>query len=281
MLLIKIKSLLEYNRRFVPMICATQTLILCCIFSVSCTERNVIEPLDRPDLPEDSIPASPLFQNSIVSTDIDFIMSEDSSAFLDIQYIGQSEQEMPDRRNDVLMDASAYVFEASFSGGKTVGIYAHSSFGSLEVAEKYAQMLSGPLGKLPEVQRSKLSHVIIHKGDETAFGESEGHFFVLYSQNMETRIRNHDLEETVFHESVHATLETIYQNDEDWLKAQAADGTYITDYAKSLPNLEDLPETAIFAYTMIEHPGRLSPEIEEWVHNNIPNRFEFFKTIYK
>lgn len=32
----------------------------------------------------------------------------------------------------------------------------------------------------------------------------------LYSDNIRTRIHNHDLEETVFHESVHATLDEKY-----------------------------------------------------------------------
>ena len=55
------------------------------------------------------------------------------------------------------------------------------------------------VGKLPTFMRRTLDHVVIHRGDETAFGESDGHFFVLYSENIKTRIRNHDLEETVFH----------------------------------------------------------------------------------
>lgn len=202
----------------------------------------------------------PLFTNSIVSTDIDFIILNDTSTFVSMKYLGQKKQEMPDRSNDVLMDEGTFVFDANFSDGSKVGIWLHNSFENVANAEKYAQLLTRPLGKLPEVMRKKLHHVVVHKGNETAFGESEGHFFVLYSENMETRIRNHDLEETVFHESVHATLEYRYKKDAAWLKAQKNDAAFITEYAASKPNLEDLPETALFAYTMLKHPGRLSPK---------------------
>ena len=226
----------------------------------------------------DTLPKAPLFKNSIVSTDIDFITDEDPDVFLSLGYQGQAEHEMPDRRNDLLMDDSTFVFKANFSDGNEVEIWAHSSFGSVSEAEKFAKMLAGPLGKLPQIMRQGLPHVVIHQGDETAFGESEGHFFVLYSENMETRIRNHDLEETVFHETVQAALDSTYKNSEKWLKAQKEDGIFITEYGANKPNLEDLPESA---YTLLKHPGRLSADIEEWISENIPNRLAFFRAIYK
>jgi len=97
---------------------------------------------------------------------------------------------------------------------------------------------------------------------------------------METRISNHDLEETVFHESVHATLESIYKNDALWLKAQKDDAAFIIEYSANHPKIEDLLETAIFAYTILEHPGRLSSDIEEWIRKNTPQRLGFFSTIF-
>jgi hypothetical protein len=187
---------------------------------------------------------------------------------------------MPDKRNDELMDKETFVFEATFSDGSKVEVWAHSSFGSVGQAERYALMLSAPLGKLPPVMRGKLAHVVVHKGDATAFGEAEGNFFVVYSENMETRVRDHDLEETVFHESVHATLEMTYRKNRDWLAAQKADTGFITKYAADNPSLEDLPEAALFVYTMLENPGRLPAEVEAWVKRHMPNRLAFFRGIF-
>jgi pectin methylesterase-like acyl-CoA thioesterase len=236
-----------------------------------------------PDIKSSNIETTavePLFVNSIVSTDIDFIKNSDPDVFKSLTYMGQIENEMPDNRNSILMDKNSYVFEASFTNGSNIGIWCHSSFGSKSAAEQYAVKLCPRLGKLPESHLRMLDHVVIHKGDNTAFAETEGHFFVLYSDNMDMRINSNDLEETVFHESVHATIQNTYKESKVWKNAQLADGNFITTYAKKHPDLEDLPETALFAYTMIKFPERLSISIEEWIKKNTPNRLAFFKTIY-
>ena len=222
----------------------------------------------------------PLFVNSIVSTEFDFITADDPSAFVSLRFLGQGRREMPDKRTDELFADDAYLFEAAFRDDGKVQIWLHPSFGSRGTAQRYAEMLSDPLGKLPELMRGKLSHVVVHKGDETAFAESEGHFFVLYSENMETRVRNHDLEETVFHESVHATLDSKHAKSCAWTSAQAADGAFVTKYAGREPTKEDLAESALFAYTMLKHPGRLPPEVEQWVHDNIPNRLAYLRGVF-
>lgn len=262
------------KRKLLSLFALKMVALVGCVLISSCNTST-----DKEGTTE-SAEQGPLFKNSITSTDIDFITDEDPNSFVSLEYLGQAEHEMPDRRNDVLMDDSTFVFEAAFSDGNKVEIWAHSLFESVSEAKKYAQMLTDPLGKLPKFMRKTLLHVVVHKGDETAFGESEGHFFVLYSQNMETRISNHDLEETVFHESVHATLDSDYQKDEKWLQAQQDDGIFITEYGASKPNLEDLAESAIFAYTMIKHPNRLSKDIEDWITQNAPNRLAFFRTIF-
>lgn len=223
---------------------------------------------------------NPLFTNSIVSTNIDFITATDPDAFMNIQYIGQDNKEMPDSRNNNLFDTGTYVFEVNFTTGPSVEIWAHSSFGSVIAAQEYADKLTSRLGKLPGFMRNQLSHVVLHNGDAGAFAESEGNFFIIYSVNMDTRISNNDLEETVFHESVHATLDADYLQTAPWLQAQQNDNTFITQYARENADKEDMAESAIFAYTMIKYPGRLSTTTESWVTTNIPNRYAFFQTIF-
>ena len=97
---------------------------------------------------------------------------------------------------------------------------------------------------------------------------------------MDTRISNNDLEETVFHESVHASLDSTYLRSQAWLDAQRSDGTFVTQYAKNNPDKEDMAESAIFAYTMLKHPGRLSRDIEDWVRIYMLNRYMFFETVF-
>lgn len=254
-------------------------IIVCFIlmFSLACKSIK-IEESKKVSVSTDT--KLPLFKNSIVSTDLDFIKATDPDAFIDVMYIGQKEKEMPGAESGELMDKNTFVFEASFSNKKKVGIWCHSAFGHQEAAKEYVYKLTDKLGKLPDFMRDKLSHVIIHKGNSTAFAEDAGRFFVLYSDNMNTRISNKDLEETVFHESIHVALDLKYAKSKLWKKAQEADKVYITEYAKSRPAKEDLAESALFVFTMIKYPGRLPINVEEWVANNIPNRYSFLKEIF-
>lgn len=222
----------------------------------------------------------PLFNNSIVSTSIDFITESDTDAFIDMEFLGQEDKEMPDSTNDELFDTDTYIFKVNFSNGNYTEIWAHSSFGSLDAAQEYAEKLTSRLGKLPEFMRNELSHVVLHNGNAGAFAESEANFFVVYSQNIDVRISNNDLEETIFHESIHATLDALYLESNAWLEAQQNDDAFITQYAKDNAIKEDMAETALFAYTMIKYPGRLSAEIETWIHTHIPHRYAFFQTIF-
>jgi len=227
-----------------------------------------------------TVAGAPLYPNSVVSNDHEFIATSDESAFACLTFDGRREAEMPDRRTDRLMARDAFIFTARYTDGTEVGIWAHPKFKSQKKALKSVEPVAEAVGKLPTFMRATLDHVVIHRGDETAFGEDQGHFFVLYSANIRTRIRNHDLEETVFHESVHATLDSKYARSKKWLEAQKADGDFITKYAKRLPKKEDLAESALFAWTMIMHPGRLPTNVEARAREIMPHRLAFFEDMF-
>ena len=267
--------------RRVPAIAYTVLFYTSLCIGITACSGSTEPPQEEPiNTVEPAGSAAPLFLNSIVSTQIDFITRADANVFQRLEYIGQARHEMPDSRSDNLFDQNAYVFTAYFSDNSSIDIWLHSQFGSQQLAAEYAEKVTGPLGRLPETLRSPLSHVVIHPGNETAFAEELAQFFVLYSDNMDIRISNNDLEETVFHESVHASLDATFANSETWKRAQQADGNFITQYGKSNPQQEDLAETAIFAYTMTKHPGRLSAEVEAWVRDYVPNRLSFITGIF-
>jgi len=226
-----------------------------------------------------AVSAGPLFPNSVVSHDIDLITPEDPTVEASVEFVGIEEREMPDKRHDNLMDDSTFVFKLAFDDKTVVEVWAHSDFDSQEAAQRYVQFLTGPLGKLPKHMRQPLLHVVLHKGNEIAYSEHLGHFFVLYSDNILERKRQSDLEETVFHESVHATLDYRYANHADWLYAQQQDVEFITEYAKSKPRGEDLAESALFAFSLMNNPERMPPNVKTWLENNIPNRLRFLNGV--
>jgi len=224
--------------------------------------------------------SDPIYPNSIASNDLDFITDADPHVFRCLEYAGRDRREMPDKRTDDLFAEGTFVFTAHFDDGTRVGIWAHPDFASVDTARNHVERITTPLGKLPTMMRQNLSHVVLHKGDETAFGEDQGHFFVLYSDNVNTRIRNHDIQETVFHESVHATLDADWAQSPAWKRAQDKDGAFVTDYAADQPHREDMAESALFAYTILTHPGRLPNEVETRIKEIMPSRLAFFQTLF-
>lgn len=222
--------------------------------------------------------AEPLYVNSIVSTDFDFILDNDPNVLESIRFVEFSRQEMPDRRTDALF-AKAYIFNCSFSDSTTVQIWAHEDFRSQAAVEVYVNLLANAIGQQPHFNRVDLDHVVLHKGNAGAYAEEEGKFFVIYSDNMDVRIRNHDLQETVFHECAHVAFEEQYAKASGWVQAQQADTGFITDYAASNPTKEDISESAIFAFVLLNHPGRLPAAVEAAVQKQIPNRIQYFGTL--
>lgn len=224
--------------------------------------------------------AEPLFPNSVVSNDLEFLTTEDESAFYCLKYFGTDTREMPDKRHEELMASGVHDFEAWFNDGTTIGIWIHPDLGDQVTAETVVRRVAGPLGRLPSFMRERLRHVVIHDGDETAFAEDAGRFFVLYNDNIARRLQTNDLEETVFHEAVHATLDIPFSASPRWLAAQREDGDFVTDYAKSKPDGEDLAETALFAYAYHQHPDRLPDAIRMKLEHTIPNRLAFLEKFF-
>jgi hypothetical protein len=224
--------------------------------------------------------AEPIFPNSVVSNDLEFIRTDDPSVFSCLAYDRTGRAEMPDKRRDALFADGVYLYTAQYQDGSSVGLWAHPDFGSSTSAESAVTPVAQAIGKLPTMMRSGLDHVVIHVGDETAFAEADGNFFVMYSDNIRTRIRNHDLEETVFHESVHATLDAKYLGSRVWRNAQSADNGFVTEYAARVPDKEDMAESALFAWAILQREGRLPQNVEARVRDIMPNRMAFFEELF-
>ncbi|WP_299062627.1 hypothetical protein [uncultured Polaribacter sp.] len=250
-------------------------IFLIIILFISCSNKN--EPSSNNTEIDDTInqTINPLFPNSIVSTEIDFIRKMDEDLFESLSFIGREDKEMPDSRTDILFDTDTFIFQVNFTEGNPIEIWAHSSFITQEAAKEFVQKIVNRLGKLPDLIRNNISHIVLHKGDATAFAEAEANFFVVYSDNIDVRISNNDFEETVFHESVHATLDAIFLQNSEWILAQQNDNSFITEYAKNNSTKEDLAETALFVYTLNKFPERLPDNVRAWMNLNISNRIDF------
>ena len=69
----------------------------------------------------------PLYPNSVVSNDHEFIATSDDSAFACLVFKGRYEAEMPDKRSDQLWAEDNFIYTAHYTDGTSVGIWAHTN----------------------------------------------------------------------------------------------------------------------------------------------------------
>ena len=219
------------------------------------------------------------YRSSVVGTDFDFITEADPSAFHCLEFKGRGAREMPDKRGPSELIQEAFIFVSYFKDGTSVDMAFSVDFESEEKARIEALRFVPRLGRLPTALRQGVKRLVVHKGgrDTTAF--SDVGLIVMYSENATKRISTHDLEETIFHESVHAAWDKEHRNSKPWLDAQKKDGGFITNYAKRKPGGEDLAESALFAFTLIHHPERIPKAEADAIRKAIPNRIAFVKTL--
>lgn len=223
----------------------------------------------------------PLFPNSVASNDIDFITDADPSTFVKLEFVTREPRDMVDKRPGASEEPRpAFVFDAHFSDHTIVVIAIDAAFESQEAAHAEALRYVHPLGKLPTVLRDGIINgMIVHRGGEDTTAFSDGGRIILYSDNATKRIGNHDLEETIFHESIHVALDRKHARSAEWLAAQAADGAFITEYAQKRPRNEDLAESALFVYTLLHHPERLPAGLATRIQELIPNRIAYISRL--
>ena len=80
----------------------------------------------------------------------------------------------------------------------------------------------------------------------------------------------------LFHEAAHVSLDGYHADAEGWRAAQAADGEFISTYARDFPDREDVAETALPYFAVRYQPGRLSAEQRAMIEATVPNRLQYF-----
>lgn len=217
-----------------------------------------------------------LYPSSVVGTDFDFIQDKDPDTFVALEYKGEGKPEMPDKRDDSAeLHKPAHLFKSSYSDGTSVALMISADFKTADEARQEALRYTPRLGKLPTALRQGVRRVVVHKGGEDTTAFSDVGLIVLYSENATKRISTHDLEETVFHESVHAAWDAAHAESPEWLKAQKEDGRFVTAYARKNPDGEDLAESALFAYTLLHHPDRIAKAEAKKIRRAIPARIDY------
>jgi hypothetical protein len=225
-------------------------------------------------------PQVPPYRSSVAGTDFDFITESDPDTFDRLEDEGSGPAEMPDKSDrSAPLVQEAFLFVAHFNDGTRVRLAIDADFKTQDSAREEALRYTPRLGKLPTALRRGVERMVIHKGGENVTAFSDVGLIVLYADNATKRIGTHDLEETVFHESVHAAWDKTHAKSAEWQDAQKKDGGYVTDYARKNSQGEDLAESALFAYTLLHHPNRIPKEEAARIARIIPNRIAFIEKL--
>jgi hypothetical protein len=217
------------------------------------------------DLPE------PPFSDT-AGTVFDIITTDDPTSLVCIEALGQAPRQIWDKRVDGEPVVDAHLFRALYADGAEIEIGINPEFDAA-TAEGLADRFAPILGQLPSSLRAGIGRFSVHDGDE-GFHAGTGQI-VVYLGRADQRASYAHLEESIFHEAVHASWDEAHRLSPGWIAAQEADGWFLTDYAAETPDREDLAETALFAFAILHHPDRFPPVDTEDTLRAVPNRIAY------
>ena len=87
------------------------------------------------------------------------------------------------------------------------------------------------------------------------------------------------LEEALIHEAAHTSLDSRVGNTFGWSVAVTLDAEFISDYARSNPDREDIAESFLPYIAARFRAGRLSPDTVASITTTIPNRIYYFDSL--
>jgi len=230
----------------------------------------------------------------------DFWVEGDPTTYTGISYAETKTHEVM-RQEGSNANVACYIFSATYSDMTGITVAVEASIGTQAVGLTYATHLATRLGRLPAKMRTNLrtgtqSAMVIPATGEIARGESVGHFIAISKARIDTRVPQGKLEETMFHELVHATLQQTGNGKgfnylgpynapvSGWLSAVNADnGKAVTPYAASTVAggnyQEDFAETVKFAYIRKHKPDRMPAGDRTVLAAWIPNRIAYCDTV--
>ena len=195
----------------------------------------------------------PPVYSDTAGTVFDIIQVSDPGTFKCLEDLGRGDRQIWDKRINGEPVVNAFLFQASYTDGTSIEVAINPEFETFEVARSEALRYARPLGQLPTSLRSGIKRFSVHKGRK-GYHAGTGQI-VVYADTTDNRLGYDHLEESLFHEAVHASWDAEHRLAPAWIDAQKRDGRFLSKYARNSPEREDLAETALFAFA-IPPPSR-------------------------
>ena len=206
-----------------------------------------------------------------VFIDSDILTADDPSTFVQVIAAGSGSRQMYDRRASngagAFVNIDALLFNAHFTDSGVVEIQVNPEFTASEAATK-AAFYGHAIGQLPAALRVDVQTVGIHKGDQ-AFGGGNNNILI---HTDAAGYHGVWLEETIFHEACHTSLDSKVANTSAWLNAQSTDPDFISTYARDNPDREDVAESCLPYFAQRHREDRIDAGTLATINGSIPNR---------
>ena len=219
--------------------------------------------------------AQPFSGTAYISPNI--ITSLDPSSFIGASYTGQANRVMFDRRQNAFVTYNAFLFQATYNDGLSAEIQVNPEFGSAAAASSVALQYGVEIGRLPTGLRSGVETVWIHQGVNDFGGGNRN--ILIHTGQAAVYQQGGYLEEILFHEATHTSVEPNTANTPGWLAAQIADGQFISTYARDNPTREDVAESLLPYWATRYRSDRISPSLADTITTTIPNRIDYFDSL--
>jgi len=206
--------------------------------------------------------------------DPDVITADDPSTFDTLVYTGQGIRRVFDRRLPGWATINAYLFDIVFDDGLKTEAQVNPEFGTLEAATAAAQKYAEVVGRLPACLRVDVDALWINTGTKPFGGGNRS--LLIYTGQSAIYEERGILEETLIHEASHTSLDATHALAEDWKNSQTLDGKFISNYAASNPEREDIAESFLMWIAVRQPVMKISEEDSLTITRTIPNRLIYF-----
>ena len=115
----------------------------------------------------------------------------------------------------------------------------------------------------------------IHKGDQ-AFGGGNNDILI---HTDAAGYHGEWLEETIYHEACHTSLDSRLANSPQWLNTQSLDGEFISTHARDNPTREDVAESCLLHFGLRNNPDRTFTRNLALIESTIANRLAVLDTM--
>ena len=201
------------------------------------------------------------------------ITGTDPTRLRDVEHAGRGERAVFDRRNGAWTTEEVRLFDVRYAGrGTAVEFQVNLEFGP-RAAREHVDFYAAAPGRVPAKLLTRIVDVEIHAGNESFGGN--GHTGTVHIHTDDSEARSPYLEEVLFHEAAHVSLDPEHATAPGWLAAQQADGEFISTYARDHPDREDVAETSLPWWAVRHRPGRLEPSVRNVIERTIPNRMAY------